>query len=216
MPYPLNIPSGRPEDVPEEYIPHLLSAIEGFLEMPDLWLPQDYALGRQQMEQLKVYIIQCFGHCGDDMAYIGEMRVFCGGNAKAGWIACTGHQVSRTTYAALFAEIGVKYGAGDGSTTFNVPLMTNRSPYGSGGVYNEGQIDGNTTHVLTEAQLPPHSHGAGSPLTNFFGQRSGGIAGVNNGTTYGLVAQTGTTGMGASHNNLHPIMAVPFFIFAGV
>lgn len=40
---------------------------------------------------------------------------------KSGYLACDGAAVSRTTYAALFAEIGTEWGEGDGSTTFNVP-----------------------------------------------------------------------------------------------
>lgn len=41
--------------------------------------------------------------------------------APAGWLPCDGAAISRTTYSALFAAIGVSGGAGDGSTTFNVP-----------------------------------------------------------------------------------------------
>ena len=40
-----------------------------------------------------------------------------------GWLQCNGAAVSRTTYAALFAVIGTKYGSGDGSNTFNLPLL---------------------------------------------------------------------------------------------
>lgn len=42
-------------------------------------------------------------------------------NAPTGWLLCDGQAVSRTTYATLFSLIGTTYGAGDGSTTFNVP-----------------------------------------------------------------------------------------------
>lgn len=44
-----------------------------------------------------------------------------GATAPAGYLPCNGAAVSRTTYANLFAVIGTTYGAGDGSTTFNVP-----------------------------------------------------------------------------------------------
>ena len=43
-----------------------------------------------------------------------------------GWLQCNGAAVSRTTYAALFAVIGTKYGSGDGSTTFNLPNLHHR------------------------------------------------------------------------------------------
>jgi len=42
-------------------------------------------------------------------------------SAPSGWLPCNGAAVSRTTYAALFARIGTTYGAGNGSTTFNLP-----------------------------------------------------------------------------------------------
>lgn len=44
-------------------------------------------------------------------------------NVPAGWLQCNGAAVSRTTYAALFAKIGTKYGSGNGSTTFNLPNL---------------------------------------------------------------------------------------------
>lgn len=43
-----------------------------------------------------------------------------------GWLQCNGAEVSRTTYARLFRKIGTKYGAGDGSTTFNLPDLQHR------------------------------------------------------------------------------------------
>ena len=47
-------------------------------------------------------------------------------DVPAGWLQCNGAAVSRTTYAALFAKIGTKYGSGDGSTTFNLPNLHHR------------------------------------------------------------------------------------------
>lgn len=44
-------------------------------------------------------------------------------DVPAGWLQCNGAAVSRTTYAALFAKIGKKYGSGNGSTTFNLPNL---------------------------------------------------------------------------------------------
>lgn len=48
-----------------------------------------------------------------------------------GYLTCDGSAVSRTTYAALFAVIASTWGAGDGSTTFNLPNFTNTFPYGA-------------------------------------------------------------------------------------
>lgn len=52
---------------------------------------------------------------------IGGVFPFAGTTAPTGYLLCDGSAISRTTYAALFAEIGTAFGAGDGSTTFNVP-----------------------------------------------------------------------------------------------
>lgn len=51
----------------------------------------------------------------------GAVEAYAGATAPAGWLLCNGQAVSRTTYAALFALVGTTYGAGNGSTTFNVP-----------------------------------------------------------------------------------------------
>ena len=51
----------------------------------------------------------------------GMLSPFAMSTAPTGWLECDGSAISRTTYAALFAAIGTTYGAGDGSTTFNLP-----------------------------------------------------------------------------------------------
>ena len=53
----------------------------------------------------------------------GAIIAFGGNNIPAGWLLCNGTNVSRTTYASLFAAIGTAWGTGDGSTTFNLPDM---------------------------------------------------------------------------------------------
>jgi microcystin-dependent protein len=66
---------------------------------------------------------------------IGELRAKAGMTIPAKWLLCFGQAVSRTTYAALFAEIGIAWGAGDTTTTFNVPDFRGR---GWAGVDNMG------------------------------------------------------------------------------
>lgn len=51
----------------------------------------------------------------------GTVLDFAGNTAPTGWLMCFGQAVSRTTYSNLFAVIGTSFGAGDGSTTFNLP-----------------------------------------------------------------------------------------------
>ncbi|GAC1457719.1 MAG: hypothetical protein NVSMB70_01720 [Chamaesiphon sp.] len=95
----------------------------------------------------------------------GMLRDFAGATTPAGFLACDGTAYSRTTYAALFAVIGTTWGAGDGSTTFNVPDLRGRTAIGSGtgagltartlGTQNIGE----EAHTLTVAELAVHSHG---------------------------------------------------------
>lgn len=62
----------------------------------------------------------------------GTVIAFAGNSAPTGYLICNGAAVSRTTYAKLFAIIGTTYGTGDGSTTFNLPNLTNKFIMGSG------------------------------------------------------------------------------------
>lgn len=73
-------------------------------------------------------------------APIGAILAFGGATAPAGWMICNGAAVSRTTYAALFEAIGTAFGAGDGSTTFNLPDLREATTKGAG---ETGQTVGN-------------------------------------------------------------------------
>ena len=71
----------------------------------------------------------------------GSYIQFAGSQAPEGFLVCNGGEISRTTYSALFAVIGTTYGSGDGSTTFNLPNLTDRFLQGSttsGTVKNAG------------------------------------------------------------------------------
>ena len=68
---------------------------------------------------------------GADLLPIGSYIQFAGSQAPAGFLVCNGGEISRTTYSALFAVIGTTYGSGDGSTTFNLPNLTDRFLQGS-------------------------------------------------------------------------------------
>ena len=95
----------------------------------------------------------------DATSITGVVQLYAGSTAPNGWLICNGQAVSRTTYAALFAVIGTTYGAGDGSTTFNVPNLVNKTVRGSNSL---GKTGGADTVTLSTANLPAHTHGAGS------------------------------------------------------
>ncbi len=66
------------------------------------------------------------------------------GSAPSGYLLCDGSAVSRTTYNTLYSTIGTTYGAGDGSTTFNVPSLGGRIPIG----IQTAQSKGNPTITI--------------------------------------------------------------------
>jgi microcystin-dependent protein len=93
----------------------------------------------------------------------GAIMSYAGSTAPTGWLLCDGSAVSRTTYAALFTAISTTYGAGDGSTTFNLPDTRGRTVVGAGqgtGLSNRlvGAVGGEETHQLTIAELASHTH----------------------------------------------------------
>ena len=89
----------------------------------------------------------------------GVVVSYAGPNVPAGWIYCGGQAVSRTSYAALFAAIGGYYGAGDGSTTFNVPNCVSRVVAYYGAL---GSVGGASQVQLAVGHLPSHAH----PITD--------------------------------------------------
>ena len=93
----------------------------------------------------------------------------------SGFLECNGQAVSRSTYAALFAVIGTTYGVGDGSTTFNVPDLTDRTVVnksntknlaqtgGANTVTPTGNISGSTGSTTLQANtIPSHGHSLGN------------------------------------------------------
>jgi microcystin-dependent protein len=123
-----------------------------------------------------------------------------------GFLKCDGAAISRTTYASLFSAIGVLYGVGDGSTTFNLPDLRLRTIVGHSGVgdyYYMGQTGGEATHTLTEGELPYHTHNVTyATVSSGLGQYAGSSQTVG---TPGS-GTTGSTGSGGDHQNLPPYL----------
>lgn len=90
---------------------------------------------------------------------VGEIIMSGSTSVPAGWLKCHGQAVSRTTYSQLFAAVGTSFGAGNGSSTFNLPDFRNRSPYGTNNTSQFPGTTAGTTHItLTTDQLPAHTH----------------------------------------------------------
>lgn len=117
-------------------------------------------------------------------ATVGDQKISFTGFDHLGWMKCDGRAVSRSTFALLFNVIGETFGAGDGSTTFNlpnyagcVPGMAGQPPnYNATGanntIYTLGQLEtGEQRHKLTVPEMPVHNHGTqtatAQPATNY-------------------------------------------------
>ena len=128
------------------------------------------------------------------------------GSIPSGFLECTGAAVSRSTYSALFAIVGTTYGAGDGSSTFNLPDIQDKvvlgksnnkalaSTGGAATTTNTGNVGGSTANAtLTTSQLPSHSHPAMAASGSFAGG-SGGSFGTGSGNS-------GNAGGGGTHSH---------------
>ena len=128
-------------------------------------------------------------------------------NIPSNWKICDGSAISRETYAELFNIIGTSYGAGDGSTTFNLPDKRGRISVGLDSSQTEfntiGKKGGENKHTLTPSELPSHSHTVKGTV---------GSGGYAEGVSFGNSPNppyTNTVGMAGGggnqpHNNLQP------------
>jgi microcystin-dependent protein len=97
----------------------------------------------------------------------GVLMPYAGATAPSGYLLCDGAAVSRTIYAALFTAIGTAYGAGDGSTTFNVPDLRGRVPVAKGtnaDVDTVGESDGQAVADRTTRHRHRHQGQVGTRL----------------------------------------------------
>ena len=127
-----------------------------------------------------------------DGELIGTVAAFAGNTLPDGWLACDGTAVSRTTYANLFSKIGTTYGSGDGSTTFNLPNLTDKF------------IQGNSTSGTVKAAGLPNITGGGVCTQAADNSAEQGLwTRGGNGALYadGGWARTGTLSNYAAHEN---------------
>lgn len=164
-----------------------------------------------------------------DSTASGTIVPWGGASPPTGWLECDGSAVSRTTYADLFTAIGTTYGAGDGSSTFNLPDMRGRTAVGKdnmgGSAANRitsavtvdgttlGQTGGSQSHTLTQAEMPSHRHGADYKT----GDVNDYVGGSSN--SYGLKSTSNNlyvtwtaTGSSNAHTNIQPLIVLNYII----
>src|SRR5262245_36270913 len=89
--------------------------------------------------------------------YVGEIRMFAGNYAPAGWMFCEGQLLPITENETLFQLIGTTYG-GDGQSTFALPDLRGRLPIHQGNGFILAETGGAEEITLTVSQIAAHSH----------------------------------------------------------
>src|SRR5213078_1742573 len=89
--------------------------------------------------------------------YVGEIRIFAGNFAPAGWMFCEGQLLPISENETLFQLIGTTYG-GDGESTFALPDLRGRLPIHQGNGFTLAETGGAEEITLTVSQIPAHSH----------------------------------------------------------
>jgi microcystin-dependent protein len=155
--------------------------------------------------------------------YVGEIRIFAGNFAPAGWMFCEGQVLPISENEVLFQLIGTTYG-GDGQSTFALPDLRGRLPIHQGNGFILAETGGVEEITLTAAQLPAHTHSAlgssssavsTSPAGNVLA-RSTAAAVFPYGTDNPLLAlgaaTIGSVGGSQPHTNFQPYLCVNFII----
>lgn len=153
--------------------------------------------------------------------YVGEIRMFGGNFAPAGWMFCEGQLLPISENETLFTLIGTTYG-GDGQSTFALPDLRGRLPIHQGNGFVLAQMGGVEQVTLTVQQIPAHAHplaastGPGSvnaPAGNVTGESAAVKIYVAEQPTASLspLAMTATGGS-QPHGNFQPYLCISFII----
>ena len=155
--------------------------------------------------------------------YVGEIRMFAGNFAPAGWMFCEGQLLPISENETLFQLIGTTYG-GDGQSTFALPDLRGRIPIHQGNGFILAETGGAEEITLTVNQIAAHSHPflATNDLSNAVGP-GGNLVGTTNVAKkiYASAASPvspmapqsiGPTGGSQPHTNFQPYLCVDFII----
>lgn len=153
--------------------------------------------------------------------YVGEIRMFAGNFAPAGWMFCEGQLLPISENETLFQLIGTTYG-GDGESTFALPDLRGRIPIHQGNGFILAETGGAEEITLTVNQIPAHSHpqlansalaSENQPSTKVFAQAATADAYVTSGPFVSLSSLSiGSTGGSQPHTNFEPYLCLNFII----
>jgi microcystin-dependent protein len=155
--------------------------------------------------------------------YVGEIRMFAGNFAPAGWMFCEGQLLPISENETLFQLIGTTYG-GDGQSTFALPDLRGRLPLHQGNGFILAETGGAEEITLTVAQIAAHSHAAlgstntgtgtapqSNVLCNLTGATNAGYGTDNPQITLSPQSIT-STGGSQPHTNFQPYLCIDFII----
>lgn len=158
------------------------------------------------------------------MPFIGEIRLFGGNFAPAGWALCQGQLLSIADNSALFTLIGTTYG-GDGMSTFALPDLRGRFPVhqgtGAGQTTMLGEAAGTETVTLNASQLPVHTHTISGSSTATSQSPANAMPAVWGESQYSTANPTAaqlatavvsSTGGSGPHENRSPYLGVSFIM----
>lgn len=153
--------------------------------------------------------------------YIGEIRMFAGNFAPAGWAFCEGQLLPISEYDTLFALFGTTYG-GDGLETFALPDLRGRIPIHQGDGFVLGETGGVEDVTLTVQQMPAHAHpllastaigSAASPEGHVLAASGSSNAYRPGPASAALSSQSvGPIGGSQPHTNMQPYLCVDYII----
>jgi hypothetical protein len=134
---------------------------------------------KAEIEAVLTGIIESHSHPGSIPA--GTVFTYAGATVPSGYLRCNGLAVSRTTYASLFAAIGTRYGAGDGSTTFNLPEVRGEFPrfWDDGRGVDSGRVLGSAQGDAIRNITGTFDTGAGTYGSRFLNGWGNGAFGVS-------------------------------------
>jgi microcystin-dependent protein len=153
--------------------------------------------------------------------YVGELRMFAGNFAPAGWMFCEGQLLPISEYETLFNLIGTTYG-GDGQSTFALPDLRGRIPIHQGNGFTLAETGGVEEITLTVNQIPAHSHPflastspaeSSTPAGNVLAESSQLALYMDDQPNAPMNASSVTsTGGSQPHSNFQPYLCVDFII----